>query len=225
MEKICVIIPTIKTEAEIKDYVALVRVSDINIGSIIATCKMQSAAANRNMGLAASVDTGKVTEASDWVIMIDDDMDGFPDSWATRLIQELRSRPQVKILSARLMNKGGTYGTMRSFKSDIDNSQDVWVIPDSMVPSACIAFSRETWQAVANNTALPYNMPFDENYEKACAEDSDFCIAVIKTFPGAHVGVANRVRVIHLNEEKWRDEDLTWQKNHLYFQVLKPSIE
>ena len=217
MERIGIIIPTIKNvkDASLIAQASEMFLADSNIYIIYKTCKNVSASENRNYGL-EKINIG-LDFPCDYIIMVDDDITGFMSNWATQLVETLRDYPQMRILSARLMNKDGTYGTMRSFKKDIDNKLMVWPIPDAMCPSACIAFSRQTWEGVRDNKDLPNNKPFDENYKKACAEDSDFCKAVITTFPDSKVGVANRIQVVHLNEEKWRDKNETWKDNHLYF--------
>jgi len=208
--KLSIIIPTIKPAAELQPQVNAIHKSlkGYNDYEIIIQSANQSAARNRNAGLYKS--------KGDYVIQCDDDIEKYPPAWAFNLIAPLNNI--IRIISARLMTPQGTPATMISFKGKINNNQDVWINPDGLLPSACFAFSRDTWEGVKNNPALPYNKPFDERYIYACGEDADFCMAVLKTFSGAQVAVNNRVKIIHREESKWRtDNPRDWQVNHELF--------
>ena len=204
--KLSIIIPTIKPAHEIEKQIIAINNSLISCGhidyEIIIQSAKEAAATNRNKGLYKS--------KGDYVIQCDDDIEKYPPAWAFNLIAPLNNI--IRIISARLMTPQGTPATMISFKGKIN------INPDGLLPSACFAFSRDTWEGVKNNPALPYNKPFDERYIYACGEDADFCMAVLKTFSGAQVAVNNRVKVIHRTEEKWRtDNPRDWQVNHELF--------
>ena len=210
---ISICIPTIKSEAELLRQTDDIRNSfspDYREGvsyEIVIQSAKQSAAKNRNAVLAKS--------KGDYVVMIDDDVVRFPRDWAVNLVNALGS--PIKIISARLMTRDGTPGTMISFRGDIDTSQTLWLGNDYLLPSACIAFSRETWEAVRDCQKLPLNQPFDEGYKKAVCEDSDFCCAVRVVYPDMRIAVHNGVEVTHLNHEVWRTPDFRWEDNHEYF--------
>jgi len=177
---------------------------------IIIQSENQSAALNRNAALQKS--------KGEYVVMIDDDITRFPKNWAFDLIEPLKKDNYLKVVSARLMTKNLTPGTMISYAGSITQcTDDLWINPNFILPSACIVFSRNTWEAVRTDPTVPRNIPFDVNYKKAVAEDADFIMAVCTTFPGCKTGVYKKVEVVHLNNEVWRTPDFRWEDNHEYF--------
>ena len=211
--RLSITIPTIKLEKELLQQTDEIRKSlfDYREGEyfeiIVQSCK-QSAAKNRNAVL-------KKTQG-DYVVMLDDDIQKFPKNWACKLIESLDNT--IRIVSARLMTTNNTPATMISFRGNIDLKQNVWINPDGILPSACIAFSRETWQGIRDNKKLPLDIPFDENIPRACCEDTTYCMVMALTFPGSKVAVNTKVKVIHREESKWRTKNpADWQWNHNYF--------
>ena len=210
---ISILIPTIKQEKELLQQTDEIRESlfDYKEGEdfeiLIQSCK-QSAAMNRNAVLEKS--------KGDYIVMMDDDIQKFPKNFAFDLIASLDDT--IRIVSARLMTMNNTPATMISFRGSIDLKQDVWINPDGILPSACIAFSRDTWQGIRDNKKLALDTPFDENIPRACCEDTTFCMVMALTFPGAKVAVNTKVKVIHREESKWRTKNpADWQWNHNYF--------
>lgn len=214
---ISITIPTIKPEKELLQQINDIRhsLSDYREGNdyeIVIQSYKQSAAKNRNAVLEKS--------NGEYVIMIDDDIRGYFKGWAHEMITPLINDNNIKILSARLMTINNTPATMISYSRFINEcKKDIWFNPYNLLPSACITFSRDTWQQVKNNSKLPDNIPFDENYILANAEDSDFCMAVKKTFPNAKIGVNKKVEIKHVCEEKWRTKNPEdWMRNHRLFE-------
>jgi hypothetical protein len=115
--------------------------------------------------------------------MMDDDMAGFYAGWWEELIRPLED-PNVLIVSARLTKATGENGLMMF---DGDTIRNVAVVP--RVPTACIAF---------RNT----DIRFDEEYLGSGFEDDDFCAQLTRRYPHGRFVINNRVRLIHLNEQK-----------------------
>jgi len=208
--KISILIPTIKPESEIQNQVDAIHESMKGCPAeyeVIVQSAMLSAAINRNKLLEKS--TGN------YIIFVDDDIENYLKGWALELVKPLNDT--IRIISAKLMNADGTPGTMISFRKKIDNS-NVWLSDDCLLPTACMAMKRETWMAVRDSVIVPENIPFDENYIRANAEDSDICMAVKKVFPDMKVAVNNLVKVTHRNNEVWRtDNPEDWKQNHRLF--------
>ncbi len=209
---ISVIIPTNQPESNRDRMTAKIHATiaaDLD-AEVIATCKDMSAACNRNLGLAQS--------SGEYVIMIDDDIRPKANGWAQKLIECLNHDKRRRIISARLLNADGTPGTMISYRDTINKCPSTfWENENVILPSACIAFRRSDWVAISQNPSLPDNFPFDTHYERACGEDSDFCMAMNQTFPDTITGVCKSVPIVHLNAEVWRVPGFDWKKNHDLF--------
>jgi hypothetical protein len=143
------------------------------------------AAENRNMGLGLST--------APFVIMMDDDIYMLRFGWNVKLVDSLLTRPNVSIVSARLMNRDGTPAPMMSSKRDLSGD---WEKVEK-VPTACVAFRRTIYR-------------FDENFKGSGFEDDAFCLAM-----GPEIIINNQVKVVHLNEMKNQREN--WDQNKKYF--------
>lgn len=179
MEKIDIIVPTCKDRGQLKTFLKELSGSIDDNFNIIATCLRASAATNRNYGL--------MQAHSDIVIMIDDDIKGFYEGWAEGLVSPLQDE-SVVMVSARLMNKNGTPGVMMNIMPDL--STPIVNVKERMLPSACIAFRKES------------DIRFDEAYEGAGFEDSDFCMQLNQKYQNAVFLINNNVKLIHANEMK-----------------------
>ncbi len=136
-----------------------------------------SAATNRNYCLNAS--------KSAKVIMVDDDVEFTENDWAVKLINTIGS--DVIMASARLMDVYGKPGTMMAIPLDL--SGDIVDSPCKALPSACIAFMNSFTR-------------FDENYQGAGYEDTDFCAQLSVMYPTKRFVINNTVKVTHKNEMK-----------------------
>jgi len=173
-----VIIPSIKTEEEIFPLAAKMRETDeVNV---ILSCGNQSAAKNRNSGLARA--------SSEYVIMCDDDIYGFFPGWASKLISLFKIGKNVRLVSARLIKASGAYATMMG--SSYDKRSEYEVVKEKHVPSACIAFR------------LQGAPKFDEGFLGSGWEDTWFCDCLAKTEPEGLFIIDNSVKLIHRNEQK-----------------------
>ena len=212
---ISILIPTIKELGELSSQIQSIKdsLSDYEVNKdyeIVTSCCKQSSSLNRNACLEKS--------KGEYVIFNDDDIRGYKKGWAHELILPLQNDDNIKIISARLMNVDGTPGTMISYRSYINEcKEDLWINPHILLPAACIAFTRNTWLSVRENPDVPDNIPFDIAYPKAVAEDSDFIMAIQKTFPDMKTAVNKKVKICHLNSEVWRSPDFDWTKNHQRF--------
>lgn len=214
---ISVLIPSIKKEADLSLQLTDIResLSEYVEGhdyEIVTNCCQQSSSLNRNACLEKS--------KGEHVIFVDDDIAGYFRGWAHEMIAPLQADDNIKVVSARLMTPNGTPGTMISYRSYINECREqLWINPHILLPSACIAFTRNTWLTVKTNPDLPANKPFDENYIRACAEDSDFVMAIWKTFPNCKTAVNKKVPIVHASEEKWRTNNPEhWKVNHRLFE-------
>ncbi len=144
--------------------------------NLIVTCSMRSASINRNEGLNRSL--------SPYVIMCDDDIVELPFGWNRRLLYTLKENPEYMAVSARLMNPDGTPGINVSNNYQLDPD----VVETPMIPTACCIF---------RNTGVR----FDPRFIRAGWEDTDFFMELATRY-GGKFAIDNRVKVVHLNEEK-----------------------
>lgn len=174
---ISIVIPTCKSEKDIKPLVDSVVSTITSSGQVIATCRYLSAACNRNIGLNAV--------KHEFVIMIDDDVTGFFEGWDRALIQPLLDDPAIVYVSARLLNSDGTMqGAMGAC---FDVSKPYVKVPSA--PSAAVAFRLS-------------NIRFDESYIGSGFEDTDYCRQLTKNYPHGYFVINNNCRLTHQNEMK-----------------------
>ena len=171
MNKVSIIIPTIRTEEEIASLISEIKNSVAYELDLIVASGDRSAAKNRNIGL----DSAK----GEFVIMCDDDVEGFSRGWDRDLIDALE-QTGASMVGARLLKLDGAL--QRTNYGNFDLSKD-FIEVRTMI-TACCAF---------RNTELR----FDENYIGSGFEDTDFCRQL-----GGKFFVANKAKVIHRNEHK-----------------------
>ena len=172
--KVSIVIPTVKTEAEIAGLISEIENTVAYELDLIVVSGMRSVSVNRNIGMEKA--------KGEFVIMCDDDTEGYPPGWDKDLIDVLEKlEPEgATIVGARLMNLDGTLHKVnyRNYDMSVEYSQTRTMI------TACCAF---------RNTKLRY----DENYIGWGWEDTDWCRQL-----GGKSFVVNTVKVIHRNEWK-----------------------
>lgn len=188
-----IIIPTLKSRADID---GLVKEAAETAGcdvTVTATCLEASAAQNRNFGLDNS--------SSDPVIMIDDDMEGFPDGWVVALVKVLDDYPDCVMVSPQLAAPNGSAGFMMGGCRVA--KQGTTVAVGKRLPTACVAFRRT-------------DLRFDEIYTGSGFEDDDYCHQLVQRFPNAEFRVCHDVWVVHRNEKK-NQHGKFWPRNQALY--------
>lgn len=180
--KVSIIIPTIKTEREIANLISEIKNTVAYDLNLIIVSGNRSTAKNRNIGLERA--------KNEFIIMCDDDVEGFLYGWDRKLIDALK-HTKASMVGARLLNPDGTL--QETNYKNFDLSED-FVEVKTMI-TACCAF---------RNTALR----FDESYMGSGYEDTDFCRQLEGKF-----FVANRIKIIHRNESK----NMFNKRNRKYF--------
>ena len=160
--------------------VAEIRATAGGAPRILATCRMASAAVNRNAALRAAQTLA--------VIMLDDDVGGFAPDWNLQLEAALDA-PDAVMVSARLMHKNGAPGQMLGNPPYDAGSTETVEVPRRELPTACIVFRN-------------IGMSFRETYVGSGWEDTDFCAQLRGVYPSGRFLVHNGVRVTHYNEMK-----------------------
>jgi hypothetical protein len=192
LAEVDIIIPSCRTFKELRLlYAEIQRNSTGNFRLLIAANPGLSAAQNRNACLNRS--------RAPYVIMLDDDITNLFPSWNRLLVQELKARPTVSIVSARLVRPDLTPAAMMSSKYQLDTTLEE--VP--RVPTACVAFRK---------TAVR----FDEHFKGSGFEDNVFCLQM-----GPRIVIGNRIRLIHKNEMKHQQEH--WEYNKHYFEEAYAS--
>lgn len=166
--------------------------------NLILIGKEQSAAKNRNYGLNRS--------RSPYIIMCDDDIAYLPFAWNRRLIQTLKENPEIMALSARLMNPDGSIGKNTANNFDLKNN----LVVVNMIPTACCIF-RKT------------DIRFDERYIRAGWEDTDFFTQMKEKLKG-HFAIDNRVKVVHVNEEKQGGGEMNRENMELFLRKWNRKV-
>lgn len=174
-----IIIPTCKPPEAVAALVAEIEATAGLPCRVTATCRDASAAANRNYGLDNS--------ASDPLIMVDDDMERFPQDWAVKLIEVLADRPNCVMVSPQLAKPDGSPGIMMG---NMDHRRSgVTVCGERKLATACIAIRRNS-------------LRFDESYIGSGFEDNDYCFQLRAAFPDAEFCVRHDLWIVHRNEQK-----------------------
>lgn len=177
--KIDVIIPSYKSIDQYSYLKTLCETRTVK-GKVIFTGQKCSASKNRNIGLSRCI--------NEYVIMIDDDIEGFYNGWDYDLIKPLIDDQKIKLVSSRLINKDGSFGEMMS--NNFDVSTDIVQPNNNLVPSSAIAFRRNI------------GICFDEIYVGSGYEDTDFCYQIIHNDPLSKIVINNKCRLIHISEKK-----------------------
>jgi len=197
-----ILIPTYKNYQEITSQVEEIYDNTLRLEMLIASCKIQSAAKNRNLCHRYA--------RSDYIIMLDDDIRGFYSNWEQELILPLKQDKEIKFVSARLIKEDGSWAGMMTSKHQVQ--EEIERVP--RIPTACFAYRKEEMDSLIqfhNDTSLP----FDEKFEGSGWEDNAICHDLYKKFPTAKIIINNKCKLVHLNEEKEQKKHL--KKNREYF--------
>ena len=180
MSGVCdIIIPTCRPREDVALQAAEIEVTAGLPCRVIATCQQASASVNRNYGLDQS--------ESDPLIMVDDDMERFPQGWAVRLLQVLRDNPKCVMVSPRLARPDGSPGIMMGNADALTDG--VTVCGERKLCTACIAIRRNA-------------LRFDEEFIGSGWEDADYCCQLVLAFPDAEFCVCHGLWIVHLNQMK-----------------------
>ena len=191
-----IVIPTCRTEAEVAPLLAEIRRTATGSPRILATCQPVCAAANRNAGL-------KWAETEN-LIMVDDDITGFPPGWNQQLEDVLVQRAEALVVSANLLQPDGKLGQMLGHPAGREGS-GVSLVPSQQLPTACICMKR-------------LSLRFDEGYEGSGWEDTDMAAQMRQACPWGQWLVACGVRVIHRNEQKNQGGEI-FQRNRARYRA------
>ena len=182
-----IIIPTCKQFRMVSDLVRDLRLAEPT-ANVLATCRDESAAKNRNYGLDATINP--------FIVMVDDDIEGFGYGFASQLICSLLTSLDCAMMSARLMNKNCEFGLMCGNVEQ--KTTGISTALSNYLPSACVAFERS-------------DLRFGEEYIGSGFEDQDYCRQISELNDKARFLVNNDVKVIHRNEMK--NQMLNWSHN------------
>lgn len=190
-----IVIPSCKALIEVMPLVNEIERTRTTDGIVYATCEKVSAAVNRNLALEQCT--------APLVIMVDDDIQGFPTGWDKMLARPFAD-PEVQMTSARLMAPNGEYGQMLGHPT---RDGDLVEVTRQELPTACICI---------RNTGLQ----FDEAYIGSGWEDTDYSARLRSIYPDGKWIVVNGARVIHLNEKKHQHEGSTFDRNQRHYESM-----
>lgn len=198
LEAVDILIPTMRTWEAIQPQVQAIEANTTRPHRIVASCQPLSSACNRNICLNLA--------QTPIVIMLDDDIEGFTPGWEERLLAPLLARPELCMVSARLLNPNGkVQNTCMDNNALTPDWLDVPVRGNAVVPSAAIAF-REL------------GLRFDEAYIGSGWEDTDFCQQFARRAGDGPKGFvcANTCPLIHRHEQKNQQGNF-WVTNSRYY--------
>lgn len=202
---ISVIIPTCKSKKQISDTLFEIEINTPEQYSIVYTCLSLSASLNRNIAHSF------VSDDSDIVVSLDDDIRGFYPGWLTDIIQPLKEDASIRFASARLMRPGGREANfMMTSRNDMRDKYEV--VP--RCPTSAYAYRKSEFDSLIrfhNETSKP----FDEVFKGSGWEDNAICHDLKKKFPDTKIVINNRCKLIHINEEK--NQKMFLQENKQYF--------
>ena len=158
-----------------------------------------SAAYNRNRGLGAAT--------SNPLIMLDDDIEQFPENWARDLLDTFSRYPNCIMLSPQLLNPDGSPGFMmgmdEQFHPEGPPDTGVTVLPSQMLLTACVVIRRN-------------DLRFDEGFVGSGYEDRAYCDDLRKMYPDGQWIVDHDVKLVHRNEQKNQQGEFA-EKNRAYY--------
>jgi len=169
---ISVIIPTLKAEGELSGLVDSIKATAYYDIEVLVVATPASSATNRNIGLNRA--------KGDFIIMCDDDTEGYPQNWDKGLIDALE-QTGASVVSARLMNRDGSIHACNHGNRDV--SRDFVRVPT--MPASCCAFHKTSHR-------------FDEGFIGGGFEDTDFFRQM-----GGPYFITNLVKVVHRQEGKY----------------------
>lgn len=203
---ISITIPTLKDNSdqleELRPYLTSVH----GPVELVVVTKQQSAAKNRNLCLDRA--------SYDLIVMMDDDVYGFHEGWLDELVRPIIESPNTySIISARFRNPltgvyQGTLGDCGKRKpfGDLQIAIQSRATRLQLVCSACIAFRKSA------------GIRFDEEYDGAVYEDTDFCMQMRVKYPQRNIAFNNQCVLEHRCEQKRRwDANGTVASNRAYF--------
>lgn len=205
-----IIIPTCKTLGEVASQMGeAVRTAGVRDVRVIATCQRnKSAAVNRNHGLDLST--------SDPLIMMDDDIEGFPHNWAWELLWTWRSHEDCVMLSPQLMRpreEGGGYAFMKGPDELLGTGPrpvaGTTSIPKQTLLSACIMIGRN-------------DIRFDENLKGSGYEDDAYSDDLRAQYPQGKWLLCHGIEVVHRNNMTGWDENR--EANRLYYEQREVRV-
>jgi glycosyltransferase involved in cell wall biosynthesis len=198
-----IIIPTCKTLDQVADQMGeAVRTAGLHDVRMIVTCNDGSAAANRNLGLDLST--------SDPLVMMDDDIEGFPMFWARDLLNIWNAHPDFVMLSPQLMRPEGGYAWMKGPDGQLGMgprpTEGVTILEKQMLLSACIMVGRN-------------DIRFDENFKGSGYEDDAYSDDLRAWCPQGKWLLCHGVEVVHRNNMTGWEENR--EANRRYYEQRK----
>lgn len=191
-------VPTCKPWSEVRSLVKEIEATAGCAHRVICTCSAGSASQNRNLALAEC--TGPI------VVMVDDDVEGFPQGWALRLAAGLRDHPDWLMLSARLLRQDGRPGYMLGTGHAPRQQEGYLEVPTRELVTACMVLRNDGTR-------------FDEGYLGSGWEDNHFCADLREKYPTGKFVIDCGVSVVHRNEMKAQREN--WEHNKARYQARR----
>jgi len=194
MDTLDIVIPTLRTRAEISPMIEEIERTAGCPVRVIATCQQVCAAKNRNIGLNQCT--------SECVVMVDDDMERFPDGWAVKIVEVLQKHPECVMVSPQLAKPDGSPGCMMG--GCHVQREGITAAKERKLPTACVA--------IRNNS-----LRFDEGFVGSGWEDDDYAAQLRAAFPNARFLVRHDVWIVHRNEAK-NQNGPHWERNKARFE-------
>ena len=189
-----VVIPTLKPiQTQAATIAAIEATAGIPV-RVYATCQPVSASKNRNLGLDQA--TGS------YIVMLDDDIEQFPQGWVKKLVDVLQNHPNCAMVSPQLARPDGSPGFMMGGVTP--QRSGLTAATERKLPTACVAIRRN-------------GLRFDERFIGSGWEDDDYCAQLRAANPSAEFFVCHDVWVVHRNEMK-NQRGPHWQHNKNLFQ-------
>ena len=190
-----IIIPTCLTVEAVTPLAEEVRDSAGVDVRIYATCEDACASKNRNIGLEWA--------ASEFRIMMDDDITGLPQGWVSELIQPLKDHPECVMVSPQLITPDRKYAVMMGCPDPRPIGTGLRIVVGPHLLTACIAIRKDS-------------LRFDERFIGSGWEDNDYCDRQNKRYPGCTRIIQSDIQVVHRNEMKNQQEHFGRNRRHYF---------
>lgn len=190
-----IVVPTCKDYTATWKQVEAMAEHDKEKHNYIITAFPVSASVNRNYGLYEARKSD-----NEYIIMIDDDIEGFYPGWQDDLVAPLKEFSSVRMTSARLLDRSGKPACMMGI--DTKDLLSPLVEAPKFLSFGSYRFSAILSAAIAFRKKDIEGINFDMNFIGSGWEDTHFCFLMHRKHDQCRFVCVNGCRLVHRNEMK-----------------------
>jgi len=207
--KIDILIPSCKDISIVEPLAKSIKETTNNDNcNFIYTADKVSAPVNRNACMWQSAKT-----QAEYVIMIDDDIEGFYFGWESDLLTPLQDK-NIILSTPWLWGKSGRCAIYTSgAKSYTNTNTGATISCRTPTTSAVMAFRKAD--------VITAGMRFDEDFVGSGYEDTLFMSMLLHKYNTKYFAIAESCKLTHRNERKCQDRDTLEHNRKLFFKKMQ----